>query len=407
MLLLLAFGSAAGQEASPGLPLRTPVYLESPAAAGSGEPNLYAAPDGRVFLSWIEPGARGGHALRFAVKHPGGLWSQPGTVAEGANWFVNWADFPSLIALPDGTLGAHWLVKSGPGTFAYDVNVARSTDGGKTWGRPLTPHRDGTKTEHGFVSFLAWPGGRLGAVWLDGRNFKGSSEHDGHGPSTKEMTLRFTTIDSKGNPAEETLLDGRVCECCQTSAAMTSEGAVVVYRDRSEREVRDISIVRYAKGRWSEPRTIHPDGWEIYGCPVNGPSVAAVGRRVAVAWFTGAKETPRVKLAFSTDGGASFGSPIQVDDGAPVGRVEVVLLADGSAMIAWLERVEKAGEIRVRRIGLDGKRDPAITIAQSTAARASGFPQLARSGDELVLAWTDSGQPPRVQTAFVKLSGKN
>jgi len=41
-------------------------------------------------------------------------------------------------------------------------------------------------------------------------------------------------------------LDTRVCECCQTSVAMTAEGPVVVYGDCSEaeKEIRDISIVR-------------------------------------------------------------------------------------------------------------------------------------------------------------------
>jgi hypothetical protein len=37
-----------------------------------------------------------------------------------------------MVALPDGSLAAHWLVKSGSGTYAYDVNISRSFDGGKT-----------------------------------------------------------------------------------------------------------------------------------------------------------------------------------------------------------------------------------------------------------------------------------
>ena len=163
------------------------------------------------------------------------------------------------------------------------------------------------------------------------------------------MTLRHTTISAGGELSGEVVLDSRVCECCQTSAAQTSEGAVVVYRDRSEKEVRDISIVRFSRGRWTEPEIVHGDGWEIEGCPVNGPSVAASGRRVAVAWFTAAKDTPRVKIAFSEDAGASFGQPVQVDDGSPIGRVEVLMLRDGSAFVVWLERADKGAEVRARR----------------------------------------------------------
>ncbi|MCI0486582.1 MAG: glycoside hydrolase [Blastocatellia bacterium] len=380
--------------------------VASPAAPGSGEPNLYAAADGRVFLSWIEPAGEKGHALRFAVRN-GDNWSEPRTIAEGANWFVNWADFPSLIVLPDGMMVAHWLAKSGTGTYAYDVNISRSTDGGRSWSKPMVPHRDGTQTEHGFVSFIEWKGGRAGAVWLDGRNFA-SKEHGagGHGASSAEMTLRFAAIDSKGQLSDEAVLDGRVCECCQTSAAITSDGAIVVYRDRSEKEVRDISVIRYHKGRWTEPKTIHADGWEINGCPVNGPSVAADGRKVAVAWFTAQGDKPRVNVAFSDDAGANFGQPVQVDDGNPMGRVQVIMLTDGSALVVWLERTAKGGEIRARRVKADGMRDQSITVGNTSAARAAGFPRMVRAGNEVVFAWTESGKPSKVRTAVGKLSGR-
>ncbi|HWP43639.1 MAG TPA: sialidase family protein [Blastocatellia bacterium] len=374
--------------------------IETPAGPASGEPNLFTAPDGRAFLSWIEKTAGSRHALRFAARN-GHAWSEARTIAEGENWFVNWADFPSLLVLGDGVLAAHWLVKSGPGAYAYDVNISLSTDWGASWSKPITPHRDGTQTEHGFVSMFPREGKRVGVVWLDGRNFKGDSH--GHGAPKQDMTLRYTTVSADGLLSEEVLLDGRVCECCQTSAAVTSEGPVVVYRDRTEREVRDISIVRFTGGRWTEPKAVHNDGWKINGCPVNGPSVAARDRRVAVAWFTAAGDVPRVKLAFSEDAGATFGTPIQVDDGKPLGRVEVLMLEDGSALVAWLEGGEKGAEIRARRVRSGPARDASLTIALSSAARSSGFPQVTRSADDIIFAWTQPGDTPRVQTALLKL----
>ena len=374
--------------------------LNTPAGPGSGEPNLFTASDGRVFLTWIESTESKAHRLRFAVRD-GGNWSDPRTIAEGSNWVVNWADFPSLIVLKDGSIVAHWLVKAGS-AHAYDINISRSTDRGSTWSKPIQPHRDGTRTEHGFVSMLPWAGGRAAAVWLDGRNFKEGST-DGHGSSANEMTLRFTTIDASGRFFEDALLDARVCDCCQTSAALTSEGAIVAYRDRSEKEIRDISIVRFYKGRWTEPRSLGADNWEINGCPVNGPSVSAAGRRVAVAWFTAAKDAPRVNVIFSGDAGATFSQPIRVDDGAPVGRVDVQMLPDGSAVVCWLEKTERGGEVRIRRVSPNGSRDQTVTVAESGVARASGFPQMALSGNEVIFAWTDPGVPSRVRTAAIRI----
>ncbi|MBC7930431.1 MAG: exo-alpha-sialidase [Rubrivivax sp.] len=376
---------------------------ESPAGPNSREPELTATVDGRVIMSWVEKVGEKRHALRFSTRDAAGGWTEARTVAEGDNWFVNWADFPSVIAIGGDSLAAHWLVKSGPGTYAYDVNVARSLDGGKTWGRPVVPHTDGTQTEHGFVSLLPFAGGRLGAVWVDGRATKdvkeGHDEHDENVPLPVSMALRYAAIEADGRLSNEAVLDERICECCQTSAALTSEGAIIAYRDRSDGEVRDIYIVRQQGSRWSQPTALHADGWRINGCPVNGPSVAADGRRVAVGWYTEAGSSPRVKIAFSEDAGANFGVPFEVDDGDAMGRVDVALLRDGSALVCWMSGAAGGGANKVRRVSADGALGPVTIIAITDITRSSGFPRMARLGDAAYFAWTQFGKPSFVRMA--------
>ena len=218
------------------------------------------------------------------------------------------------------------------------------------------------------------------------------------------MTLRYAAINAQGNLSEEAELDNRVCECCQTAAAVTSDGPIAVYRDRSPTEVRDIYIVRQVNGTWSAPQAIHADNWQINGCPVNGPSVAADGRRVVVAWFTSVGETPHVKVAFSDDAGASFGKPIQVDDGETLGRVDTLLLPDGSALVCWLSGNVEGGAIKVRRVQPDGTVGPASVIAKTDISRSSGFPRMALLGNEVQFAWTEFGQPSHVRTATADVS---
>ena len=376
---------------------------DSPAGVNSREPEMNPTADGRIVMSWVEKLAEKRYALRFSIRDANG-WSETRTVSQGDNWFINWADFPSVIALRDGSLAAHWLVKSGNATYAYDVNIARSHDGGRTWSTPVVPHTDKTQTEHGFVSLLPLADGRVGAVWLDGRNMKDMKDDDEHAPSPQSMTLRYAAIDAHGGLSEEKQLDERVCECCQTAATLSSEGVIAVYRDRSDTEVRDIYTVRQWNGTWTSPSPIHADNWTINGCPVNGPTIAADNSRVAVAWYTQANDQAHVMLAFSKDAGATFGKPVIVDDGQAVGRVDVLLLPDGSALVCWLSGTVEAGEIKVRRIAQDGALGPISPIAKTDISRSSGFPRMARLGNMVHFAWTEFGTPSYVRTAAADVS---
>jgi len=350
----------------------------------------------------VEPRGEGRYALRFAAREKGGAWSAPLTVGEGKGWFVNWADFPHMAALDDGTLFAHWLEKRPGGTtYDYDVRVTRSRDAGRHWDAPFSPYQDPAAGEHGFVAFAPLDRARMGILFLDGRETRNP---DG------AMTLRFAAVprDAAGEP--DTRIDARVCDCCQTALARTTRGLLAAYRDRSPSEVRDIAVVRLENGRWSAPVFPSADGWEFPACPVNGPALAADGDRVALTWFTMAGDQPRVKLAFSEDAGVSWGAPVVVDDGNPIGRVDVVWPGapdagpgGGSAVVSWLEQTGTGAALRLRRVGGDAAASKSFSVAGTSPARSSGFPRMAASGGELVVAWRDSSEPARLVTAVVEL----
>jgi hypothetical protein len=369
-------------------PIDTPVALASPVTGSGGFPFVSRGTRG-VWMSWLETGDST-QRLRFAHLD-GTTWSEPATIAESSLFFVNWADFPSIVELTDGRLMAHWLERSGPDRYSYDVLVKFSTDRGATWGEAIRPHADGTPTEHGFVTLFE-ASGHAAAMWLDGR------EHAaGGGPAAERMTLRTARFDATGRALPDELVDDRTCDCCQTDAAVTAAGPVVVYRDRSETEVRDIAIVRFVDNEWTEPVHVHEDGWVIAGCPVNGPAVAASGERVAVAWFTAAGDSPRVQVAFSTDSGRTFGEPVRIDAGDPVGRVDVLPGEDGTAVVSWLERGDSTTRVLARRVGGDGRRSEPTVVGESSADRASGFPRMAADGDRIVFAWTVAGPPASIR----------
>ncbi len=363
-----------------------------------GEGNLFTNENGQIFFSWVEHLNDTLDALQFS-KLQNGQWTTPQTIAQGSDWFVNWADFPSLVAYPDQgqTLAAHWLQKSAPGTYEYDVKIAQSKDAGKTWAPPFIPHRDNVFAEHGFVSMLPISNDRIFVTWLDGRFTKNkindtkilsSNDHGhGHGHTGGAMTLRGATFNKNGQLFDEVELDHKVCDCCQTAAAKTEKGVIVAYRDRTDQEIRDISIVRQVDGHWTEPRTVHVDDWKTTACPVNGPALASSGKTVALAWYTASNEKPAIKYSLSFDNGANFQPAIEIECD-PIGRVDIQMLNEQEAIMSWVDQSDKGAHIKVAKINADGIIGTPQIVVSTDSSRRTGFPIMTKNGDNLLMVWT-------------------
>ena len=368
-------------------------FVASPVGANSSLPFLYANED-KTLLSWVEKVGDSLTELKYA-ELVNGEWQKPQAILQGSDWFVNWADFPA-IAEQNGNLLSHVLKKSSAGTYSYDVKLNLRQAGASQWQTNLPLHTDGTPTEHGFVTALPYKEGFF-ITWLDGRNTM-EDEHGNRGA----MTIRAAEVSPSGEIQNEAELDNRACDCCQTTAAITTNGPVVVYRDRSDTEVRDMSIVRWENGSWSAPKTIYADGWKINGCPVNGPKAAVLEHILAVAWFSGANERPKVQLVFSEDDGVNFSQPILVSETKAIGRVDVVLLDKETAIVSWMEADGEKAYLKAVKVHADGTQGSPLVLSELFSSRQSGFPQMELIGDQVLFAWTDISKKLReVKTALV------
>lgn len=369
--------------------------VATPAGDNSSLPFLYSS-DEKTLLSWVEKLGDSLTILKY-TELVDGEWQKPQQIHQATDWFVNWADFPA-IAEQNGNLISHVLKKSSGGPYSYDVKLNLRPAGETQWKTDLALHTDETPTEHGFVSTLAYKDGFF-TTWLDGRN----TAEDKNG-NRGAMTLRAAEISATGEIRNEIELDNRICDCCQTTAAITANGPVVMYRDRSEDEVRDMSIVRWENGSWTAPKTVYSDNWEIKGCPVNGPKAAVLGNTLVMSWFTAANGTPKVQLIFSSDGGASFDTPIEVSQMNVLGRVDVLLLDDQTAIVSWMESNDGTAQFKAAKIHRDGTQGKQFVISEMNASRQSGFPQMEMLNDKVYFAWTAAGNATsQVKTAFVPL----
>jgi hypothetical protein len=256
------------------------------------------------------------------------------------------------------------------------------SNNGIDWSEPFALHDDGTQTEHGFVSMLPW-GENMFVSWLDGRHTGGGGHHGHH--TGAAMTLRAAVLDHQGAKLVEWELDDRVCDCCQTTAAMGSDGPIVFYRDRSDEEVRDIYWVAYEDIGWTSPMPVYNDFWEIAGCPVNGPRSASRNGHSAVTWFSGAKGKSSVKTAFLDLESNLFGEAFAIDLGVPAGRVDMLMLEENMALISWMEE----GDIYLRTVNNSGKKSAPQLVGKVSGARSSGFPQMTDNEENVIMAWTD------------------
>ena len=369
----------------------------------SSEESYLFSDRNNVYMSWIETDSIDNYL--YYSKLENNQWTSKKLIVKGKDWFINWADFPSIaINSKTNKMIAHYLKKSYDLTFAYDIKYLIKED---KWSEEKYLNTDNTKSEHGFVSIEPFKDGFI-ASWLDGRNTNYldkelNNNHESEGP----MTLRAAFIDSNGKIIEEYEIDNKVCECCQTSITVSNNTPIVVYRNRSDEEIRDISISKLKNNIWSDPITINEDNWKIHGCPVNGPSIDSNGELVAVAWFTLSNGEPTINLKFSKDNGESFGNLIKInDDGTkPIGRIDLEMLKDGNVIVSWIDVKNGLGKISLRKVDLNGNISEIINPSNISTKRISGFPQIKNINNDIILSFTkDAKTKKNIETFKIPVS---
>ena len=346
----------------------------------NAEPNLVAQ-DGDLSLSWINS-ERGKEATLFYSQLENDSWKTPTKIASGKDWFVNWADFPANATNGNLLLTSH-LEKSATGTYTYDIVLNLRKLNGEIVKENFLLNTDGMKAEHGFVSIIPNEKDGFLITWLDGRNTVKEMKESHH----KAMTIRTAEISPIGTIFNEIELDGRTCDCCQTSIAMTKNGPIVVYRDRSKQEIRDIYFSQKKDSIWSKPVPIFNDDWKINGCPVNGPKVVSNKLNTAVSWFTVENDSPKVKVAFLKEDSA-FDLPIDLNDNDAIGRVDIAFINSDEVLVSYMESENDTTYLRTKKVHKNRTISKAITVSKIASGRNTGVPQLEIIGNEAYLVWT-------------------
>lgn len=288
---------------------------------------------------------------------------------------------------------------------ATAIKAARSRDGGRTFDAPVALQADGAPGDRGWPSLAVDDRGAPHALWLDHRGLaadtSGQATHRHHGATgsaaegagvASKSALYYAGVQRPG--AERALARG-VCYCCKTAlAAGPGRTLYAAWRHVYAGNIRDIAFTASRDGgrTFSDPVRVSDDGWQIAGCPDDGPALAvdATGA-VHVVWPTViAGPEPEGALFYArSDDGRTFTPRMRVPalGGAKPGR-PYIAVGSGAIAIAWDElrggkRVAAVRTLR-RRSGGQLSADVPVILGEGAAA----YPVLAPVAGGVVAAWT-------------------
>ena len=81
---------------------------------------------------------------------------------------------------------------------------------------------------------------------------------------------------------------------------------------------------------------------------------------------------------------------MRIDEGHPVGRVDVVLVDEKRAVVSWMESTDVDAELRCALVDREQGKISSFKVFDVSGARATGFPQLEMMAGDLYFAWNQS-----------------
>lgn len=111
---------------------------------------------------------------------------------------------------------------------------------------------------------------------------------------------------------------------------------------------------------------------------------------MALAWYTQGGGS-RVQIAWSGDGGRSFGAAQRVDAGGALGRVDACAGPDGRVLVSWLQQQTDASGWIARGFDADQSAGERFMIGAGATGRDVGMLRLAADARGWLAAWTADG----------------
>lgn len=268
--------------------------------------------------------------------------------------------------------------------FNGQVLHSRSTDGGKSFARPqpITAVQESQR----FEALAFDPNGQLFAAWLDKRN---RSPAKARGEKYAGAALAFAWSDGRGGFADTLLAQDNTCECCRIAIGFVGvERPVVLFRNIFEGGIRDHAVITFTDAKTAGPiRRVSTDAWRTDACPHHGPSllVAADGT-YHVAWYTNGSARKGLYYARSGDRAVTFTEPMSFGSAGRSPSRPALLAVPDKLYLAWKEFDGKE-TTTVAMVSGDAGRNWTTPKVVARTGGDSDHPILIRLGSHAFLSW--------------------
>lgn len=270
----------------------------------------------------------------------------------------------------------------------------RSTDGGKTFSSPQRLNTmattDASHVVHGglthahvFGTMTVDDAGQVYALWIDTRDM--AKEGD-----SGKVFMAISRDDGKTFGTDTELFPADVCPCCQLTAMVDPRGRLFIGSRQVDGTFRDSTIAVSTDGgrSFSKRVRLSNNRWAIEGCPLKPTSIAAEGRNIFAAFYSGGETPAGAYFVRSDDDGKSWSAPLPLHPGAMTSDAPVVALAGKVLHVFWHAKVADGG----RRIFTRASRNGGASFGAVTELPApDGTTQLpavaARADGSVQIAW--------------------
>ncbi len=357
----------------------------------------------RVIASWTATANDVMHVYAAVSEDSGATFSPPVRLDDESERVSANAEQPPRVAVSDRLVTVIWPARI---ESQSTIRMARSHDGGRTFGAPSAVHGAGLT---GLRGWQAMRPGRdaVHAVWLDGRHAEPSSgghhQHATRGagaapaPRAAPRQDVYSAVIAADGSIAEAHVARDVCFCCKTAVGVASGGRVfVAWRHIFPESMRDIALaVSSDGGRTFGPfARVSQDGWKLSGCPDDGPALAVDARdKVHIVWPTLIEGAEPRKVIFysSTTDGTSFVPRLQMSSAAveDAGHPQLAVDEAGNVAVAWDEQAGSKRNIvvRVSRLG-SGRFEPDEILTPDGSGLNPFVAGLARG---FLVAWPTGG----------------